>query len=150
MWFGTTVQAFAPLGNGKDLLDDPVLLEIAKKKGKTTAQVRNIPKGFFFNVNMKKSTELKKKSSKIFSWEKSSWVKTWQSQTIGYVTSDLRILLRSNIKTTLPHISNNVLSCPRSAWGGPGRWEWPQSPRLRRFLGRTRTRHKGLGPGTKD
>lgn len=36
---GILLQAFAPLGNGKELLDDPVLVEIAKKKGKTPAQV---------------------------------------------------------------------------------------------------------------
>ena len=32
-------KAFAPLGNGKDLLVDPLLVEIAKKKAKSPAQV---------------------------------------------------------------------------------------------------------------
>ena len=35
-------EAFGPLGNGREMLTDPVLVEISKKKKKTTAQVRNV------------------------------------------------------------------------------------------------------------
>ena len=34
------LQAFAPLGNGKELLGDPELLAIAKEHNKTPAQVQ--------------------------------------------------------------------------------------------------------------
>eukprot|EP00090_Calanus_glacialis_P042377 TRINITY_DN75181_c0_g1_i1.p1 TRINITY_DN75181_c0_g1~~TRINITY_DN75181_c0_g1_i1.p1 ORF type:complete len:323 (-),score=96.54 TRINITY_DN75181_c0_g1_i1:69-995(-) len=36
---GILLQAFGPLGNGREMLTDPVLVEISKKKKKTTAQV---------------------------------------------------------------------------------------------------------------
>lgn len=36
---GILIQAFGPLGNGREMLTDPVLVEISKKKKKTTAQV---------------------------------------------------------------------------------------------------------------
>jgi len=36
---GILLQAFGPLGNGREMLTDPVLVEISKKKKKSTAQV---------------------------------------------------------------------------------------------------------------
>jgi len=36
---GILVQAFAPLGNGKEMLADPVLKELSEKYGKTEAQI---------------------------------------------------------------------------------------------------------------
>jgi len=36
---GILVQAFGPLGNGREMLSDPVLVEISERKNKTTAQV---------------------------------------------------------------------------------------------------------------
>ena len=44
-------QAFGPLGNGRELLTDPVLVEISESKKKTTAQVGLPDRKFYFNAN---------------------------------------------------------------------------------------------------
>ncbi|MGK5643667.1 aldo/keto reductase, partial [Streptomyces sp. URMC 126] len=36
---GIATEAWSPLGQGKGLLDDPVIAEIARKHGRTPAQV---------------------------------------------------------------------------------------------------------------